>query len=159
MKQNIYIYIYNFHQYETIKSFDDSIYTRKSNMVEAEEDRSNISKNIVEFNDKSRPTSKEDKNKKRDTYESAYALYEGQELTLNAFRKRIFAIKATESKGLKILTPEQMLQRLPMALTQVKAGDTSENVLNEIRQIIPSWYRAKEITEKVYNNIMNSVKV
>ena len=157
MKQNIYIY--DFHQYETIRSFDDSIYTRKSNMVEAEEDRSNISKNIVEFNDKSRPTSKEDKNKKRDTYESAYALYEGQELTLNAFRKRIFAIKATESKGLKILTPEQMLQRLLMALTQVKAGDTSENVLNEIRQIIHSWYRAKEITEKVYNNIMNSVKV
>ena len=157
MKQKIYIY--DFHQYETIRSFDDSIYTRKSNMVEAEEDRSNILKNIVEFNDKSRPTSKVDKNKKRDTYESAYALYEGQELTLNAFRKRIFAIKATESKGLKILTPEQMLQRLPMALTQVKAGDTSENVLNEIRQIIHSWYRAKEITEKVYNNIMNSVKV
>ena len=95
----------------------------------------------------------------RDTYESAYAVYEGQVLTLNAFRKRIFAIKATESKGLKILTPEQILQRLPMALTQVKAGDTSENVLNEIRQIIHSWYRAKEIAEKVYNNIMNSVKV
>ena len=61
--------------------------------------------------------------------------------------------------GLKILTPKQMLQRLPIALAQVKAGDTSENLLNEIRQIIYSLYRAKEITKKVYNNIMNSMRV
>ena len=52
-----------------------------------------------------------------------------------------------------------MLQRLPIALTQVKAGNTSENLLNEIRQIIYSLYRAKEITKKVYNNIMNSIKL
>ena len=61
--------------------------------------------------------------------------------------------------GLKILTCKQMLQRLSIALAQVKAGSTSENSLNEIRQIIYSLYRAKEITKKVYNNIMNSVKV
>ena len=48
-----------------------------------------------------------------------------------------------------------MLQRLPIALAQIKAGNTSENLLNEIRQIIYSLYRAKWITEKVYNNIMN----
>ena len=52
-----------------------------------------------------------------------------------------------------------MLQRLPIALAQVKAGNISENLLNEIRQIIYSLYRAKEITQKVYNNIMNSIKV
>ena len=52
-----------------------------------------------------------------------------------------------------------MLQRLPIALAQVKAGETSENLLNEIRQIIYSLYRAKEITKKVYNNIMNSMRV
>ena len=52
-----------------------------------------------------------------------------------------------------------MLQRLPIALSQVKAGSTSENVLNEIRQIIYSLYQQKEITKKVYNNIMNSIKV
>ena len=49
-----------------------------------------------------------------------------------------------------------MSQRLPIAPAQVKAGNTSENLLNEIRQIIYSSYRAKEITKKVYNNIMNS---
>ena len=52
-----------------------------------------------------------------------------------------------------------MLQRLPIALAQVKAENTSEKLLNEIRQIIYSLYRAKEITRKVYNNIMNSIKL
>ena len=52
-----------------------------------------------------------------------------------------------------------MLHRLPMALAQVKVGNTSENLLNEIRQIIYSLYRAKEITKKVYNNTMNSIKL
>ena len=67
--------------------------------------------------------------------------------------------KTKYGKGLNILTPKQMLQRLPRALAQVKAGYTSENIFNEIKQIIYSLYRAKEITEKVYNNIMNSIKV
>ena len=52
-----------------------------------------------------------------------------------------------------------MLQRLPIALAQIKAGNTSENLLNEVRQIIYSLYRTKEITKKVYNNIMNSRKI
>ena len=46
-----------------------------------------------------------------------------------------------------------MLQRLPIGLAQVKAGNTSEK-LNKIRQIIYSLYRAKDITKKVYNNIV-----
>ena len=56
-----------------------------------------------------------------------------------------------------MLTPKQILQRLPIALAQVKAGKTSENLLNEIREIISSIYRAKEIIKKVCNSIMNSV--
>ena len=59
---------------------------------------------------------------------------------------------------LKILTPKHMLQRLPIALAQVKAGNTFENLLNEIRQIIYSLYRQKETTKKVYNNIMKPIK-
>ena len=51
-----------------------------------------------------------------------------------------------------------MLQRLQIALAKVKAGNTSENLQNEIRQIIYSLYQAKEITKKVYNNIMNSIE-
>ena len=62
----------------------------------------------------------------------------------------------TEGKGLKILIPKQMIQRLPIALAQVKAGNNSENLLNEIRQIIYSLYQSKEITKKVYSNLMKS---
>ena len=47
---------------------------------------------------------------------------------------------------------------MPIVLAQVTAGITSENLINEITQIIYSLYRAKEITKKVYNNIMNSIK-
>ena len=60
-------------------------------------------------------------------------------------------------KGLKILTPKQMLQRLPIALAQVKASYNSENLLNEIKQIVYSLYQSKEITKEVYNNLMKSL--
>ena len=63
----------------------------------------------------------------------------------------------TKGTGLKILTPKQMLQRLPIALAQVKAGNNSEKLLNEIRQIIYSLYQAKEITKNVCNNLMKSL--
>ena len=59
-----------------------------------------------------------------------------------------------EGTGLKILSHKQMLQRLPIALAQIKAGSNSESLLNEIRQIVYSLYRSKEITKKVYNNII-----
>ena len=64
-----------------------------------------------------------------------------------------------EGEGLKILTPNQMLKRLPTALTQVKAGNNSESLLNEIRQIVYSLYQSKEITKKVYINKIKSIKV
>ena len=46
-----------------------------------------------------------------------------------------------------------------IALAQLKVGNTSENLLTEIRQIIYSLYRAKEITKKLHNNVMNSIKL
>ena len=64
--------------------------------------------------------------------------------------------KKQKGKGLKIF--QQMLQRLPIALAQAKAVNTSENLLDEIRQIIYSLYQEKEITKKVYNNAINSIK-
>ena len=66
----------------------------------------------------------------------------------------------TEQGGarLKILKPKQMLQRLPIALAQVKAGNNSESLLNEIRQIVYSLYQSKQITKKVYNNIIKSIQ-
>ena len=66
--------------------------------------------------------------------------------------------KAKYGEGLRLLTSKEILQRLPIAPAQVKAGNTSENLLNEIRQVIYSLYQEKEVTQKVYNNIMNSIK-
>ena len=63
----------------------------------------------------------------------------------------------TEGKGLKILTPKQMLQILPIALAQVKAGNNSEGLLNEIRLNVYSLYQSKQRTKKVYNNIIKSI--
>ena len=54
--------------------------------------------------------------------------------------------KVTKGTGLKMLTLKQMLQRLPIALAQVKAGNNSENLLNEIRQAVYSLYQSKQIT-------------
>ena len=84
-----------------------------------------------------------------------YNFFEGREKILDAFESKIFSIK---SKGagilnpnhskLKILTPKQMLQRLPIALAQVKAGNNSEGLLNEIRQIVCSLYQSKKWLKK-----------
>ena len=59
--------------------------------------------------------------------------------------------------GLKTLSPKQMLQRLPIALAQVKAGNNSESLSNEIRQIVFSLYQSKQITKKVCNSIIKSI--
>ena len=52
-----------------------------------------------------------------------------------------------------------MLQRIPIALAQVKAGNNSEILLNEIRQIVYSLYQSKQITKNVYNNIIKSINI
>ena len=94
-----------------------------------------------------------------------YNLFEGRERVLNAFDSKILL---TKSKGtdilnpdhskLKILSPKQMLQRLPIALAQVKAVSNSQSLLNEIRQIVYSLYHSKQITKKAYNNIIKSIQ-
>ena len=80
---------------------------------------------------------------------------------LNDYAKNISknVYESKQGTGLKILTPKQMLQRLPIALAQIKAGNNSESLLNEIRQIVYSLYQSKEITKKVYNSITKSINV
>ena len=92
--------------------------------------------------------------------------YNSREEVINFFRDYIEMLSdanynakqnETKGKGLKILTPKQMLQRLPIALAQVKAGNNSESLLNEIRQIVYFLYQSKQITKKVYNKIIKSI--
>ena len=72
--------------------------------------------------------------------------------------KKKAAEEQTEETALKILSPKQMLQRLPIVLAQVKAGNNSERLLNEIRLIAYSLYQSKQITKKLYNHIIESIQ-
>ena len=94
--------------------------------------------------------------------------YNSREEVINFFRDYVEMLSdanynakqnETKGKGLKILTPKQMLQRLPIALAEVKAGNNSESLLNEIRQIVYSLYQLKQITKKVYNNTIKSIQI
>ena len=116
---------------------------------------------------KTKPRDFEKRKLRSDVLNSMSSLVQGREMVLTAFKSGIFQVSKESQKGeganeierIKILTPNQMLKRLPIALAQVKAGNNSESLLNEIRQIVYSLYRSKEITKKVYNNIINSIKV
>ena len=62
-----------------------------------------------------------------------------------------------EGKGLNILTPNQMLNRLPIILAQLKTGNNLEKLKNEIRQLLYSFYRSKNMTKQVYNNLISYI--
>ena len=62
-----------------------------------------------------------------------------------------------QGKGLKILTPNQMLNRLPISLAQLKAGNNSEKLKNEIRQLLYSLYRSIKLTKQIYKSLINII--
>ena len=59
--------------------------------------------------------------------------------------------------GLKILTPDQMLNRLPITLAQLKAGNNSEKLKNEIRQLLYSLYRSKKLTKQLHKSLIDVI--
>ena len=59
--------------------------------------------------------------------------------------------------GLKILTPDQMLSRLPITLAQLKAGNNSEKLKNEIRQSLYSLYRSKKLLKQLYKSLIDII--
>ena len=62
-----------------------------------------------------------------------------------------------EGQGLKILTPNQMLSRLPISLARLKAGNNSEKLKNEIRQLLYLVYRSKNLSKTIYNGLINII--
>ena len=62
-----------------------------------------------------------------------------------------------EGEGIKLLTPNQMLSRLPISLAQLEAGNNSNKLKNEIRQLLYSLYRSKNMTKQVYNNLIKPI--
>ena len=62
-----------------------------------------------------------------------------------------------QGKGLKILSPDQMLSRLPIILAQLKAGNNSQKLKNEIRKLLYSLYCSKKLTKTIYNHLINAI--
>ena len=65
--------------------------------------------------------------------------------------------RPTDGKGLKVLTPDQMLSRLPITLAQLKAKNNSEKLINEIRQVLYSLYRSKRLTKQIYKCLIDII--
>ena len=62
-----------------------------------------------------------------------------------------------QGQGIKILTPDQMFSRLPITLAQLKAGNNSQKLINEIRQLLYSLYHSKKLTKTIYNHLINTI--
>ena len=151
---------YDFRGFKTIHTYRNDIRNNVISLKAANLEQANLMAHLYDFMKNTKPQNPEQKKLKSDVLNSVGALAKGRELMYNAFRSGIFhrLENSQEGEGVnemrKILTPNQMLKRLPIALAQVKAGNNSESLLNEIRQIVHSLYRSKEITKKVYNNII-----
>ena len=146
---------YDFRNFKTISAFSNEIRNNIISLDTANIEQANLLSYIYDFTRKTRPRNSAQRKLKADVVDSATSLVQGTEMVINAFKSGIFQVckKSKEGEGanklLKILTPNQMLKRLPIALAQVKAGNNSESLLNEIRQILYSLYRSKEITKRV----------
>ena len=152
---------YDFRNFKTIRAFGNEIRNNVLSFDTANIEQANLLSHINDFKKNTKPRDLILKELKEDVLNSVHGLVKGREMVFKAFESRIFqkSEESQEGEALKILKPNQMLKRLPIALAQVKAGNNSESLLNEIRQIVYSLYRSKEITKKVYNNIINSIKV
>ena len=142
------------HTYDNIKKFDISIKKVEGNQKQF---KSNL-------NEITRGSPKNKSKNQLNTIENIKNIYESRKKVIELYNDYVKIMSEAKYKtkygeGIIILTAKQMLQRLPIALAQVKAGNNSENLLNEIRQIIYYLYQSKEITKKVYNNIIKSIQI
>ena len=144
---------YDFRGFKTIRAYGNDIRNNVTSLKAANLEQANLMAHIQNFVKNTKPQDPDQKKLKSDVLNSVRALVDGRELMYNAFRSGIFHRLEESQEG------EGVNEMLKIALAQVKAGNNSESLLNEIRQIVYSLYRSKEITKKVYNNIINSIKV
>ena len=114
----------------------------------------------MNFKEKTKSQDSKKKQKKHDILKNLYTIFEGRERVLHAFESKLLPIKTKctgyidfNRSSLKILTPKKMLQRLPIALAQIKVVNNSESL------IVYTLYQSKEIAKKVYKNVIKSIKV
>ena len=150
---------YDFKNYKTIRAFGNEIRNNTANTANIEQ--ANLLSYINDFL-KTKPRDSEKRRLRSDVLNSVRSLVQGREMVLIAFKIGIFQVSKESQEGeganemsrvnaserLKILTPNQMLKRLPIALAQVKAGNNSESLLNEIRQIVILCINQKKLLKK-----------
>ena len=153
----------NFNDFKCPLHIFKSIYNGYKTLEDIEHEQEKFREEIgyiKQGNPKRRP---EEQQKTIDNVEKLYNVRQEIVKMFNDYAKNmsknIYESKQQKGTGLKILTPNQMLKSLPIALAQIKAGNNSKSLLNEIRQIVYALYPSKEITKKVYNNIIKSIKV
>ena len=149
-----------FDQFDNAFSLLDKIRDGKINLANAKNDQAEFKSDLNEIKKEAKQNRSEEQ---KTSLHNIEMLYKARKSVIKFFDDYSSMLseaklKATKGTGLKILTPKQMLQRLPIALAQVKAGNNSENLLNEIRQIVYSLYQSKEIMKKAYNAIFKSMQ-
>ena len=148
--------------YNNAKSLFDMIKNKEISLSRAEENQADLESNLSGL----RVGGKKKNSTQKKAIKNVKRLRGSQKAVINFHKdyssmviNAAYDAKQQKGTGLKILTPKQMLQRLPIALAHISAGNNSKSVLNEIKQIVHSLYPSKEITKKVYNNIIKSMKV
>ena len=151
----------NFNEYNGMMNTFRSICSGDKTLEDIEQEQNKFKKDITIIIQGNPKKILEEQQK---TISNIENLYKSRQKIVNMFNnyaknasKRTYEAKH-EGRGLTILTSYQMFKRLPIALAQIKAGNNSENLLNEIRQIVYYLYRSKKITKMLYNNIINSIK-
>ena len=86
----------------------------------------------------------------------AFKIQENEKI-IDIVEKVIEHDRQNQGQGSKILTPNQILSRLPISLAQLKAGNNSEKLKNEIRQLFYSLYRSKKLTKNVYKILVDII--
>ena len=99
------------------------------------------------------------KEKTKNVSENKISVIEENEKAINIVERILYFNQLEQQKGerLKILTPNQMLSRLLITLVQLKAGNNSEKLKNEIRQLLYSLYRSKKLTKQLYKSLVDII--
>ena len=141
---------YNFRSFKTIRTFGNKIRNNVISMTTANIEQANLLNHFEDFIKKTKPLDPMLKKLTEDVLARVLSLLKGREVVYNAFESRIFQKleESQEGEGLKILTPNQRLKILPIALAQIKAGNNSESLLNEIMQIVYLCIDQKKLLKK-----------
>ena len=142
---------FDFREYKSLKELFKGVYYRNISIGKGERMQDEYEAQLAVL-ERYKPKHSDYLKEKKDLLINVKSFYGGTEESADKRKK-----KKTRSKRIKILTPEQMLSRLPISLAQLKAGNNSQKLKNEIRQLLYSLYRSKKQSKTIYKHLMNTV--